>query len=56
MAINACTTGQMAIFQILFLDVFVKGHQESNLKPQSEDRSFDNAPAGASLLYLRLLH
>jgi hypothetical protein len=56
MAIDACNTGPMAILQILCLDVCVKGHQESNLKPQSEDRSFGNAPARASLLYFRLLH
>jgi hypothetical protein len=42
----ACATGQMAglVNQILCLDVCVKGHQESNLKPRSEDRSFANAP------------
>jgi uncharacterized membrane protein YagU involved in acid resistance len=31
--------------------MFVKGHQELNLKPRSEDRSFSNAPAVALQLY-----
>jgi hypothetical protein len=40
----ACATGQIVGLEILCLDVCVKGHQESNLKPRSEDRSFANAP------------
>jgi hypothetical protein len=47
----ACATGQMAGLHILRLDVCVKRHQKSKLKPRSEDRSFANAPASASLLY-----
>jgi hypothetical protein len=62
----ACATGQMAglVNQSLCLDVCVcvcvcacvKGHQESNLKPRSKDRSFANAPARTSLLYWFRLH
>jgi hypothetical protein len=50
----ACATGLTAglVNQILCLDVCVKGHQESNLKPRSEDRSFANAPIKARLLLL----
>jgi hypothetical protein len=48
-----CANGQMAGLKILCLDVCVKGHQESNLKPRSEDRSFTNVPARARQLYYR---
>jgi hypothetical protein len=47
----ACATGQMMGLEILWSDVCVRGHQESNLKLQSEDRSFANAPTRERLLY-----
>jgi hypothetical protein len=36
---------------MVFMFDFVKGHQELNLKPRSEDRNFANAPEIALQLY-----